>query len=149
MEFYYSYVFPWITICAVINNFYELRADAFKYCYVYRRPFAQPAWNIGSWHCAFDILSSIAIVTNTALIAMQPSVRQYFSSYNDVEYILIFVAAEHVLLAMKLAIDFAIPDVPVEVEIERVKNLYESNQALRSQRSNKTLQAQKSITSKH
>ncbi|CAF2102384.1 unnamed protein product [Rotaria magnacalcarata] len=145
----FSAVFPWITICAVINNFYELRADAFKYCYVYRRPFAQPAWNIGSWHCAFDILSSIAIVTNTALIAMQPSVRQYFSSYNDVEYILIFVAAEHVLLAMKLAIDFAIPDVPVEVEIERVKNLYESNQALRSQRSNKTLQAQKSITSKH
>ena len=50
--------------------------------------------NIGSWHNAFDILSSVAIVTNTALIAMQPSVREYFSSYTDVEYILIFVAAE-------------------------------------------------------
>jgi len=87
-------VFPWVTICALINNIFELRADAFKYCYVYQRPFAQPASNIGSWHYAFDILSSIAIVTNTALIAMQPSVREYFSSYTDVEYILIFVAAE-------------------------------------------------------
>jgi hypothetical protein len=87
-------VFPWVTLCALINNTFELRADAFKYCYVYQRPFAQSACNIGSWHYAFDILSSIAIVTNTALIAMQPSVRDYFSSYTDVEYILIFVAAE-------------------------------------------------------
>jgi hypothetical protein len=87
-------VFPWVTICALINNTFELRADAFKYCYVYQRPFAQPVGNIGSWHHAFDVLSGIAIVTNTALIAMQPSVRDYFSAYSDVEYILIFVAAE-------------------------------------------------------
>ncbi|CAF0837646.1 unnamed protein product [Rotaria sp. Silwood1] len=142
----FSAVFPWVTICALVNNLFELRADAFKYCHVYRRPFAQPSWNIGSWHYAFDILSSIAIVTNTALIAMQPSVREYFSSYTDVEYILIFVAAEHILLAIKFAIDFVIPDVPYEVQIEQVKNLYESNQALRRQRANKALQAQTSIT---
>ena len=37
---------------------------------------------LGSWHYAFDILSSVAVVTNTALIAMQPSVREYFSSYS-------------------------------------------------------------------
>ena len=83
-----------MTICALVNNVFELRADAFKYCYVYQRPFARLASNIGSWHNAFDVLSSVAIVTNTALIAMQPSVREYFSSYTDVEYILIFVAAE-------------------------------------------------------
>lgn len=83
-----------MAVCGLINNVFELRADAFKYCYVYQRPFAQPASNIGSWHYAFDVLSSIAVVTNTALIAMQPSVRAYFSSYSDVEYILMFVAAE-------------------------------------------------------
>jgi hypothetical protein len=49
---------------------------------------------LGSWHYAFDILSSLSIVTNTALIAMQPSVREYFSAYTDAEYILLFVAAE-------------------------------------------------------
>ena len=83
-----------MTICALVNNVFELRTDAFKYCRVYQRPFAQPAFNIGSWHNAFNLLSSIAIVTNTALIAMQPTVRDYFSSYSDVEYILLFVAAE-------------------------------------------------------
>ena len=87
-------VFPWITTCVLINNIFELRADAYKYCRIYQRPFAQPVSNIGSWHYAFDILSSIAIATNTALIAMQPSVREYFASYNDIEYILFFVAAE-------------------------------------------------------
>jgi hypothetical protein len=49
---------------------------------------------LGSWRYAFDILSSVSVVTNTALIAMQPSVREYFSSYTDAEYILLFVAAE-------------------------------------------------------
>jgi hypothetical protein len=34
-------------------------------------------------------------------------------------------------LALKFAIDFAIPDVPYEVQIARAKNLFESNQALR------------------
>jgi len=130
----FSAVFPWITICALISNIFELRADAFKYCHVYQRSFARLASNIGSWHYAFDILSSVSIVTNTALIAMQPSVREYFSSYTDVEYILIFVAAEHVLLALKFAIDFAIPDVPYEVQIARAKNTYESHLALINQR---------------
>lgn len=49
---------------------------------------------LGSWHHAFDVLSSVSIVTNTALIAMLPSVREYFSSYSTAEYILLFVAAE-------------------------------------------------------
>lgn len=142
----FSAVFPWVTICALVNNIFELRADAFKYCYVYQRPFAQPACNIGSWHYAFDILSSVAIVTNTALIAMQPSVRDYFSSYSDVEYILMFVAAEHILLALKFAIDFAIPDVPHEVQLARAKNLYESNQALRRERLRQATKAKEIIT---
>ncbi|CAF1064866.1 unnamed protein product [Adineta steineri] len=143
----FSAVFPWVALCGLINNIFELRADAFKYCYVYQRPFSQPANNIGSWHHAFDILSSIAIVTNTALIAMQPSVREYFSSYSNVEYIIIFVAAEHILLALKFAIDFAIPDVPHEVEIARAKTLYESSQALRREREHKSGRAQ-SLTTK-
>ncbi|CAF0803540.1 unnamed protein product [Rotaria sordida] len=141
----FSAVFPWIAICALINNIFELRADAFKYCHVYQRPFAQRAWNIGSWRYAFDILSSIAIVTNTALIAMQPSVREYFSSYTDAEYFLIFVAAEHILLALKFAISFAIPSTPAEVQIAKNKHLYESHQALRLERERRTLKAQVSI----
>ncbi|CAF3286759.1 unnamed protein product [Rotaria sp. Silwood2] len=141
----FSAVFPWITICALISNIFELRADAFKYCHVYQRPFAQRAWNIGSWLYAFDILSSVAIVTNTALIALQPSVREYFSSYNDAEYFLIFVAAEHILLALKFAIGFAIPSTPQEVQIAKDKHLYESHQALRLERERRALKAQISI----
>lgn len=137
----FSAVFPWVTICALINNIFELRADAFKYCYVYQRPFALPVRNIGSWHHAFDVLSSVSIVTNTALIAMLPSVREYFSSYNTAEYILLFVAAEHILLALKFIIDFAIPDVPADVQVAKAKILYESNQALRRERLRKAEKA--------
>lgn len=52
-------VFPWVTICALLNNIFELRADAFKYCYVYQRPFAQPAWNIGNQRDIFSIAKKL------------------------------------------------------------------------------------------
>jgi hypothetical protein len=32
---------------------------------------------------------------------------------------------------LKFAIDFAIPDVPYEVQMARIKNLYEADQVLR------------------
>lgn len=83
---------------------------------------------------------------------MQPSVREYFSSYTDAEYLLMFVAAEvkiyyvyylfyekkflflqHVLLALRFVISFAIPSTPNEIEIAKMKHLYESNQALRNE----------------
>ncbi|CAF5221835.1 unnamed protein product [Rotaria magnacalcarata] len=77
---------------------------------------------------------------------MQPSVRAYFSSYTDVEYVLMFVIAEHVLLALKFAIGFAIPSTPHEIQIAKEKNLYESNQALRNERERRALKAQVSLT---
>jgi len=50
----------------------------------------------------------------------------------------VFVAAEHILLALKFAIMVAIPDVPLDVEIARAKGLYESMQALRREREQKS-----------
>lgn len=46
---------------------------------------------------------------------------------------IISICFQHVLLALKFAIDFAIPDVPYEVQIARAKNTYESHLALINQ----------------
>lgn len=90
----FSAVFPWISIAALANNIMELKSDAFKYCHVYTRPFPRVAFGIGPWYIAFELLSFVAVATNLSLIAVHPDVRNYFSDYNDKEYLMLFVIAE-------------------------------------------------------
>jgi len=52
--FFFSAVFPMAAFWALANNLIEIRTDAFKLCRVFRRPFAQPAANIGVWEVTFS-----------------------------------------------------------------------------------------------
>ncbi|KAG2464986.1 ANO10 protein, partial [Polypterus senegalus] len=45
----FSCVFPLAALFAVLNNLTELYTDAFKMCRVFKRPFSEPAANIGVW----------------------------------------------------------------------------------------------------
>lgn len=45
----FSSVYPLAAVLVVLNNITELYSDAFKMCHVFKRPFADPAANIGVW----------------------------------------------------------------------------------------------------
>lgn len=45
----FSSAFPPAALCAMFNNFIEIRSDAFKLAYVCQRPFGQRVPNIGTW----------------------------------------------------------------------------------------------------
>lgn len=91
----FSSIFPWITLAALANNIMEQRSDAFKYCHVHQRPFPTNSQNgIGPWSNAFELLGIVSIITNVALIALHPDVRNYFSHLNDTQYVLYFVLIE-------------------------------------------------------
>jgi len=51
--FFFSAVFPMAAFWALLNNFTEIRTDAFKLCRTFRRPFAQPTADIGVWEVTF------------------------------------------------------------------------------------------------
>ncbi|XP_061633628.1 anoctamin-10 isoform X3 [Phyllopteryx taeniolatus] len=74
----FSSVYPLAAVFVVLNNVTEIYSDAFKMCNVFKRPFSDPAANIGIWQLAFEAMSVIAIVTNCTLISMSPHVRAYF-----------------------------------------------------------------------
>ena len=79
----------------------ELKADAFKYCRVFNRPFPRLAIGIGPWYNAFEILGFVAVMTNLSLVLVHPDVRNYFSDYSDKEYLLIFIIAEVRIFKLK------------------------------------------------
>ncbi|XP_052229887.1 anoctamin-10-like isoform X1 [Dreissena polymorpha] len=141
--FLFSSVFPLAAMWALINNVTEIRSDAFKMCRVFQRPFTESAANIGAWQMAFELVSVLAVMTNCALIGMNPEVQRLLpSDVTAINVLIIFVAVEHILLALKMAVAYFIPDVPDWVEVEVAKIAYQSKLALQKE------QIQRSAASK-
>ncbi|XP_008322112.1 anoctamin-10 isoform X1 [Cynoglossus semilaevis] len=129
----FSCVYPLAAVLVVLNNITEVYSDAFKMCRVFKRPFSDPAANIGVWQLAFEAMSVIAVVTNFALIGMSPQVRAYFPE-SETHLILWTVAIEHGLLAFKFILCFLIPDVPKYIQIKLARLEFESLEALKKKR---------------
>uniref|UniRef100_A0A8C2Z468 Anoctamin n=1 Tax=Cyclopterus lumpus TaxID=8103 RepID=A0A8C2Z468_CYCLU len=126
----FSCVYPLAAVLVVLNNITEVYSDAFKMCRVFKRPFSDPAANIGVWQLAFEAMSVIAVVTNCSLIGMSPQVKAYFPE-SDMQLILWTVAVEHGLLAFKFILTFLIPDVPKHIQINLSRLEFESLEALK------------------
>ncbi|XP_060778034.1 anoctamin-10 isoform X1 [Neoarius graeffei] len=129
----FSCVYPLAAMLVVLNNVTEVYSDAFKMCRVFKRPFSEPASDIGVWQLAFETMSIIAVVTNCALIGLSPQVQAYFPEA-DTQLILTVVAVEHVLLAFKFILAFVIPDVPKHIQIKLAKLEFESLEALKKKK---------------
>uniref|UniRef100_A0A671XLM7 Anoctamin n=1 Tax=Sparus aurata TaxID=8175 RepID=A0A671XLM7_SPAAU len=129
----FSCTYPLAAVLVVLNNVTEVYSDAFKMCRVFKRPFSDPAANIGVWQLAFEAMSVIAIVTNCALIGMSPQVKAYFTE-SETQLILWTVAIEHMLLAFKFILTFLIPDVPKHIQIKLARLEFESLEALKKKK---------------
>lgn len=129
----FSCVYPLAAVLVVLNNITEVYSDAFKMCHVFKRPFSEPAANIGVWQLAFETMSIIAVVTNCALIGLSPQVKSYFPE-SDTQLILVVVAIEHVLLAFKFILAFVIPDVPKHIQVKLAKLEFDSLEALKKRK---------------
>uniref|UniRef100_A0A3B3CLU0 Anoctamin n=1 Tax=Oryzias melastigma TaxID=30732 RepID=A0A3B3CLU0_ORYME len=126
----FSCIFPLAAVLVVLNNITEVYSDAFKMCKLFKRPFADPAGNIGVWQLAFETISVIAVVTNCALIGMSPQVKVYFPE-SATQLILWTVTAEHLLLGFKFILAFLIPDVPKHIRVKLARIEFESLEALK------------------
>jgi len=136
--FLFSSVFPLAAFWAVFNNVLEIRADAFKLCKAFQRPVGKQAKNIGAWQVAFELMGAIAVMTNCALLGMSSDLKSHFSKLSAVEWTLLFVAVEHIILFVKVILAYLIPDVPGWVSTSLAKTDYESKKALRNERSKNT-----------
>ncbi|WP_411022919.1 anoctamin family protein, partial [Salmonella sp. s51228] len=61
--------FPLAPLFALLNNYVEIRLDAFKYLCLQRRVVAFRAADIGIWYGILDGLSKAAVISNAFLIA--------------------------------------------------------------------------------
>ncbi|KAK2578147.1 hypothetical protein KPH14_001345 [Odynerus spinipes] len=127
----FSSAFPLAAVAALLGNLLELRGDAFKLCYVLQRPFGRRVSNIGTWQNAMEAMGFVAILVNCALIGRSGQVQRMFPEMSATQTILLIVALEHIMLAIRFVITCAIPDIPHWVATEMAKVEFLRREAVR------------------
>lgn len=108
----FSAAFPLAGVCALANNLLEIRSDAFKLVHVHQRPFGQRVANIGTWQTALSFLSLAAVIVNCALIGLSGQVSRLWPGLSPAQTIILIVALEHVMLGLRSALTWILPELP-------------------------------------
>lgn len=120
----FSAAFPLAGFCALANNLLEIRSDAFKLVHVHQRPFGQRVANIGTWQTALSFLSLAAVIVNCALIGLSGQVSRLWPGLSAAQTIILIVALEHVMLGLRSALTWILPELPtwLAAEIARAEH---------------------------
>ncbi|KAJ8304856.1 hypothetical protein KUTeg_018439 [Tegillarca granosa] len=127
----FSSAFPLAALCAIVNNIIEIRSDAFKLCVNHQRPFGQRVENIGTWQDALEVMGVVAVMVNCGLIFVSGQIQRMFTHSTALSALVIIVILEHVILALKFLIAYAIPDVPETIAQKKAKLEYLRREALK------------------
>lgn len=95
----FSAVFLFAPLLAFINNYVEIRVDAWKLTTLCQRPLPKAAEDIGSWQTVMEIMGVAAVLTNVALICFTSSVMD---SLSLTEKFVVFAFIEHAILGFKV-----------------------------------------------
>ena len=119
----FSSAYPLAGLCALLNNMIEIRGDAFKLCFVHRRPFGArvnryyilpshfengikiPIFklylisflylsSIGSWQNAMELMGIVGVLVNCALIGLSGQVQRMFPNITSTQTVLFIIILE-------------------------------------------------------
>ncbi|KAF9345076.1 Anoctamin-7, partial [Mortierella sp. AD094] len=126
--------FPVAPAFALINNWVDIRMEAFRLLTQYRRPIDLRAQDIGMWEKIMEFVSFISVITNAAIIAFsslwvkQHLFVKWLKVPSDGEllaarlgFILVF---EHVVYLFKFILRAAIPTVPLTIKLAVQRSKY-------------------------
>lgn len=78
----WSVLWPLAPVMSVVNNFFELRSDAFKLVVNKRRPISCRIESIGSWMSVLTLLAHLSVFTNASMLfifdALKPDTKNPF-----------------------------------------------------------------------
>lgn len=111
--------FPLAPLLALLNNYAEIRVDAYKLCLESRRPEPMGAEDIGTWYSILEIMATISVMTNAGIVV--------FTSDNGLTMewkMWLFILVEHIVLLMKFAVSVLLDDVPHDVKLQQERSRY-------------------------
>ena len=85
--------FPLTTLLALVNNYVEMRVNAWRLCQTYRRPKPRSAEDIGTWFVVFEVISVVAVFTNAGIVCFTGKYLQQQYSWSWRVWIFIMMSA--------------------------------------------------------
>ncbi|KAI8615853.1 calcium-activated chloride channel-domain-containing protein [Chytriomyces sp. MP71] len=122
--------FPLAPLFALLNNIYEIRADAFKLLCVYQRPEPFLAQDIGVWGTILRAIAMLSVATNSLLVSFtSPTFDALFAarlgSGMQLAARLGFILAFHYgVFALSQAFKFFMPRTPLAVATAMARAQY-------------------------
>jgi len=122
MAIQYGYVclfvvaFPLAPFLALLNNFIEIRLDAYKISKYCRRPMPHGTMNIGTWYDILQIISFISVITNSLICVFSTTVVDDATEGSLYSKVWAFLIAEHIIIGLKLFLAYAIDDEPMSMK---------------------------------
>ena len=95
------------------------RVQGWKLCQIHQRPEPRSCEDIGTWQSILEAIAYSAVFVNAGLVAFTGSIT---SQYTGTTRVWIFICMIILLISLKEAIAFFVPDVPGEVEVQLKRN---------------------------
>eukprot|EP00697_Spironema_sp_BW2_P001322 gnl/Spiro4/11778_TR6221_c0_g1_i1.p1 gnl/Spiro4/11778_TR6221_c0_g1~~gnl/Spiro4/11778_TR6221_c0_g1_i1.p1 ORF type:complete len:778 (+),score=279.70 gnl/Spiro4/11778_TR6221_c0_g1_i1:85-2418(+) len=115
----FAVAFPLAPLISLLNNWIQIRSDAFKMCEVLQRPMYKMSGGVGTWGHVLDMISICGVLTNVAVVGFtSESYNTVFSSANKFWFV---VASEHALAAVRFLFMMLFSDVPEEIKLRQMR----------------------------
>ena len=108
--------FPLAPSLAVANNYLEIRIDGVKLCQGTRRPEPKGAEDIGTWYIIMDVMSTVAVITNSMIICFTS--KRLTGGLSPYARLVLFIVLEHLILMTKYVYGLLSPDVEYYVKVQ-------------------------------
>jgi hypothetical protein len=100
---------------AFVNNYVEIRTDAFKLLRNHQRPIPSGVEDIGTWQTIFSLIATICVVTNAGIVVFTMRV---LTMYSITLRMWLFIGFQWLIFTIQYIVEAAIPDEPYEVQIQ-------------------------------
>ncbi|CAL1545216.1 unnamed protein product [Lymnaea stagnalis] len=113
--------FPLAPLFALVVCYIDLRIDAKRLLWWYRRPIAYIAADIGMWLNILQFVNCVGVVTNSFIIAFTSS---WASQFDLPGKLWVVIGFEHIVFTIKFLLAYLIPDVPQDVQLSLRRQSY-------------------------
>eukprot|EP00172_Hildenbrandia_rubra_P002958 Plantae.Rhodophyta-Hildenbrandia_rubra.ctg4230.p1 GENE.Plantae.Rhodophyta-Hildenbrandia_rubra.ctg4230~~Plantae.Rhodophyta-Hildenbrandia_rubra.ctg4230.p1 ORF type:complete len:705 (+),score=118.44 Plantae.Rhodophyta-Hildenbrandia_rubra.ctg4230:2675-4789(+) len=123
----FAAAFPTGALLAAANNFGELYSDCFKLVKATRRATPRRATNIGAWLSAFEIISTVSVMTNLGILTLTAKyagkvVGKHLQTTHEYFWM---IAIEHVLIVLRYLFGAVFEGIPSWVRDHRAKERWQ------------------------
>ena len=139
---------PVATFFSLMSNYLKVKIQSYKLTRLYQRPVPQGCQDIGTWQDIFKIISVVSVATNAAIICFTMDVLTYDSAaqnskisqvgglsaranFSLVGRLWVFFGFCVTLIFFQFLLTLAIPDVPLEVQIQHERQEFIVSKAIK------------------